>query len=82
MTDTHLAHVVLTAPDISCPHCVQTVTETLGPLAGITDVAVDLGSKTVQVAYDPTRITLEAMGDVLASEDYPVAVVCAAPSAS
>jgi copper chaperone len=73
--ESHMARVVLTVPEMSCTHCVQTVTAALSPLAGITDVSVDLTAKTVRVAYDPAHVTVETMRDVLAGEDYPVAGV-------
>jgi copper chaperone len=75
MAQTQVARAVLTVPDISCAHCVQMVSGTLSPLDGITSVAVDLPSKTVQVDYDPARITVDRMSDALADEDYPVASV-------
>ena len=65
--------VVLTVPDLGCEHCVQTVTSALTPLDGVEEVAVDLPAKTVPLAYDPHRITLERIREVLADEAYPVA---------
>ena len=82
MSPSHVERAVLTVPEMSCAHCVQTVMGTLRALAGVTEVAVDLANKTVQVAYDPTRVTIEAMRDVLADEDYPVASVTTTPSAA
>jgi copper chaperone len=73
MAEMSLAQVELTVPDMSCDHCVRTVTQALTPLEGVVDVSVDLPSKTIAVAYDPQRVTLERMREVLADEDYPVA---------
>ena len=42
---------------------------------GIETVAVDIPSKTVRVAFDPTRVDIERMASILAAEDYPVAAV-------
>ena len=61
MTEVPLAHVTLNVPDISCAHCVQTVTSVLTPLAGVAEVSVDLPEKTVSIAYDPQRVTLEVV---------------------
>jgi copper chaperone CopZ len=52
---------------------VQTVTGALTPLDGVEEVAVDLPARTVQIAYDPHRVTLERIREVLADEAYPVA---------
>jgi len=36
-------------PDISCNHCVQAITAEVTPVNGVTDLSVDLESKTVSV---------------------------------
>lgn len=70
-----MATTVLTVPDISCEHCVRSVTEALTPINGIQTVTVDIPSKQVTVAYDQSQVDVEKMKDVLAEEDYPVASV-------
>ena len=75
MAGTAVARVALTVPDMTCGHCVQTVSGALEPLPGVEDVSVDLPSKTVAVSYDPHRVSLEQIRLVLAEEDYPVAAV-------
>jgi copper chaperone len=66
---------ILTVPDISCEHCVRTVTEALTPVNGVERVSVDIPSKQVRVEYDAARVDVEQMREVLAEEDYPVASV-------
>ena len=39
-------------PEISCSHCVEAITGEVTKLAGVTDVTVDLASKTVAVTGD------------------------------
>jgi copper chaperone CopZ len=63
----------LIVPDMSCEHCERTIRETLSPLVGVERVSVDLPSKSVIVAYDPTQIEIDQMSKALAAEDYPVA---------
>jgi copper chaperone CopZ len=65
----------LTVPDMSCGHCEMTVKNTLGPIAGIDEVIVDLPTKTVRVTYDPAQVSVDQMGAALAEEFYPVAAV-------
>lgn len=48
MTDA--ASQVFTVPDVSCGHCVDAITKEVAPLPGVTDVSVDLDTKTVRVA--------------------------------
>jgi copper chaperone len=71
--ETTTARTVLTVPDISCAHCVQTVTRALTALDGVQAVDVDIPSKTVRVTHDLSRIGVERMAAALAAEDYPVA---------
>lgn len=71
----HVATTVLTVPDISCAHCVHTVTEALTPIEGVQQVSVDLPSKQVRVEYDAARVGVDRMRKKLAEEDYPVSAV-------
>jgi copper chaperone len=73
VSNTPLVRVALNVPDISCDHCVRTVTGALRPLDGVEDVSVDLPARSVQIAYDPHRVTLDRIREVLADEAYPVA---------
>lgn len=68
-----MAKVILNVPDISCEHCVRTVTQTLTPIQGVRTVAVDLPTKRVNVDYDERLVSVERMADALQEEDYPVA---------
>jgi Cu+-exporting ATPase len=64
--------VTLTAPGISCAHCVVTIEETLGELPGISRVAADIGDKEVQLSYDPDRVSLAEIEAAMAEAGYPV----------
>ena len=70
--------VVLNVPDISCEHCVRTITEALTPMEGVRSVNVDIPTKRVRVEYDDGTADVERMKEVLQEEDYPVASVSAA----
>lgn len=67
--------VVLTVPDISCDHCVRTVTEALTSVEGVERVTADVTTKQVRVEYDAASADVEQMQEALAEEDYPVAAV-------
>jgi copper chaperone len=67
-----VATTVLTVPDISCEHCVRTVTEALTPIEGVQQVSVNLPTKQVRVEYDNARVDIDTLKSVLAEEDYPV----------
>ncbi len=73
MAEAILARTELSVPGMNCDHCVRAVTGALEPLDGVATVAVDLPSKTVQVAYDPELVGIDQLSAALANEDYPVA---------
>ena len=43
-----------TVQGMSCGHCVNSITQEVGTVAGVTDVQVDLGSKKVTVTGEGT----------------------------
>ena len=75
MTEATLSRTQLLVPDMSCDHCVRTITNTLSPLPGVTSVSVDLPTKRVEIVYDATLTSVDALADALAAEDYPVTEV-------
>jgi copper chaperone len=70
-----MAKVILNVPDISCDHCVRTVTQVLQPIEGVRAVNVSLPTQQVQVDYDDKMVNVEQMKVVLDQEAYPVASV-------
>lgn len=67
-----IEQATLTAPDISCGHCVATVTKAVGGLAGVSKVAADEQTKQIRVEYDPARVSLAQIEATLDEEGYPV----------
>ena len=63
----------LVAPDISCEHCQRAIEGTVGKLAGVSNVKVDIPTKTVHVTYDPQKVTLPKIEEVLDDIGYTVA---------
>ena len=55
METTASREITLSVPDVSCEHCVKTVSGALGALPGVEAVNVDLTSKTVSLRYEPPR---------------------------
>lgn len=68
-----LNEVTLVAPDISCGHCVATIKEEVGALTGVASVEADPDTKRVEVAFDPSQVTLAQIEGALAEAGYPVA---------
>ncbi|CAA9543376.1 MAG: hypothetical protein AVDCRST_MAG59-1053 [uncultured Thermomicrobiales bacterium] len=70
--ETTLERATLTAPDISCGHCVAAIKEAVGELAGVAEVGADADTKKVQVAFDPARVSLAQIEAALDEAGYPV----------
>jgi copper chaperone len=73
MDTTAAREITLSVPDVSCEHCVKTVSGALGALPGIDTVHVDLTSKTVSLRYEPAQVTLERIEETLDDAGYTVA---------
>ena len=65
--------LTLTAPDISCDHCVNTIRKTLSALPGVEFLNADIASKQVTLQYDPGKTQLTVIEAALEEEGYPVA---------
>ena len=65
-------HVTVTAPDISCGHCVATVKDAVSALAGVSSVEVDPSTKRVEIAFDPGRVSPAQIEAALDEAGYPV----------
>jgi copper chaperone len=63
----------LVAPDISCEHCQHAIEGAIGKLEGVNRVKVDIPSKTVDINYDPEKVTLTKIEEVLDDVGYTVA---------
>jgi copper chaperone CopZ len=63
--------VTYTVPNISCHHCVNTITTELTDLAGVKEVKADVATKQVNVNYEAPA-TIEKIEGLLAEINYPV----------
>jgi copper chaperone len=65
-------HVTVTAPDISCGHCVTSIKEAVGTLPGVASVDADPDTKRVEIDFDPGRVSLAQIEAALDDAGYPV----------
>jgi copper chaperone len=63
--------VTLTAPDISCDHCIATIRKALSKLAGVQFLSGNLQAKQVTIRYDPAMVDMTAIEKVMEEEGYP-----------
>jgi len=66
------ARATLTAPDISCSHCVATINKAVGGLDGVRRVETSEATKQIDIEYDPSRVSLTQIEAVLDEEGYPI----------
>jgi len=64
---------IINVEGMSCSHCVNAVTNAVKSLEGVSEVQVDLDTKTATVDYDSDKITLEAIKAAIEEEGYDVA---------
>jgi copper chaperone len=67
-----MEQITLTAPDISCQHCKQTIERELATLPGVQTVSVEIPSRRVDVRFDPAQTSQAAIIARLDEEGYPV----------
>ena len=64
--------VNISVPGISCAHCKSSIEGALLPLAGVDRAEVNIGAKTVDVAYSDS-ITLASITQAIEDQVYDVA---------
>jgi copper ion binding protein len=70
--DYQMITVNYTIPNISCNHCVHTIKNEVGELAGVKSVEADVTSKVVTITFDPPA-SEEKIKSLLAEINFPVA---------
>lgn len=63
---------VVTAPDISCAHCVAAITNAVSAITGVDSVEVDIPSKRVTISHSPSAVDLAEIARVMDDEGYPI----------
>lgn len=59
-------------PNISCQHCIHTITAELSDLEGVISVTADLETKATTISFEPPA-TEDKIKSLLAEINYPVA---------
>jgi len=64
--------VTLKVEGMSCQHCVNAVEGSLGKLEGVSTVKVELDKGTVNIDFDPEKVTKDKMKDTIEDQGYDV----------
>jgi copper chaperone len=57
---------------MSCSHCENSIKKAVGELKGVNDVKVDLKTKKVVVDFDPKKVNLKTIKDIIEDQGYDV----------
>ena len=68
-----MEEVTLTAPDISCGHCIAAIRNALSKLAGVQFLDGDPQAKQVTIRYDLSVVQMTAIEKAMEEEGYPLA---------
>ena len=67
-----MAHSRFKVPSIACDGCARSIKQALGRVSGVERVEVDVAGKTVDVDYDATEVTEDAIRGRIEAAGYPV----------
>jgi len=67
-----MQNVTLNVQGMSCGHCVNSVEKSVGSLAGVEQVKVNLADGLVDVAFDETQVSLDQIKETIDDQGYDV----------
>lgn len=67
-----MANATLNVKGMSCGHCVKAVEGSVGKLAGVSEVKVNLETGTVAVDFNSDVVTLDAIKETIDDQGYDV----------
>jgi len=67
-----MTEVTLKVEGMSCNHCVQSVERSVGELAGVEAVKVNLAEGKVAVKFDEAKVTRAQIEEVIDDQGYTV----------
>ncbi|MGN7410093.1 MULTISPECIES: copper chaperone CopZ [unclassified Sporosarcina] len=67
-----MEQTTLTVKGMSCGHCVKSVEDNVGKLAGVESVSVNLDAGTVQVSHDSTQADRSKIEETIEEQGYDV----------
>lgn len=72
MEEPPMSTKTLTVPEISCGHCKASIEGAVAPLDGVARVEVHIDERTVDLDYDGTDATFEAIVAAIEEQGYDV----------
>lgn len=67
-----MENVTLNVQGMSCGHCVNSIETSIGELAGVEQVKVNLADALVDVAFDESQVSLTQIKETIDDQGYDV----------
>ena len=67
-----MGSVTLNVQGMTCGHCVKAVETSVGALAGVQEVNVDLAQAKVTVAFDEATVSVDQIKETIDEQGYDV----------
>ncbi|PKG23542.1 copper chaperone CopZ [Niallia nealsonii] len=67
-----MEQITLKVEGMSCGHCVKAVESSVGELAGIKAVKVDLENGLVDIAFNEKEVSVEAIKETIDDQGYDI----------
>ena len=67
-----MTHEDIHVEGMTCGHCIETVTQAVNSIAGISQVSVDLDNKLVRVDFDESRTSLDTVSSKITEVGFEV----------
>lgn len=63
---------IIKVDGMSCGHCVETISNVLGAMPGVSQVQVDLKGKTVEVEFDENLVRRKTLSEAIEEAGFEV----------
>ena len=67
-----MSEKILSVPEVHCDHCVSSIEGSVGALAGVDKVKVNLEAKNVSVSFDESAVALDEIVKTIEEQGYDV----------
>ena len=67
-----MQNITLQVQGMSCGHCVKAVESSVGALAGVNEVNVNLAEGLVEVAFDEAQVSIDQIKETIDDQGYDV----------
>ena len=67
-----MQNITLNVQGMSCGHCVKSVEGSVGALAGVDQVIVNLAEGLVDVAFDEAQVSLEQIKETIDDQGFDI----------